>query len=121
VRLRITRQLSGSIDGIHLDDFVVGFVYDVGTSVGSYLLAEGAGEPVAEGAAEPVGRNSPAAFPAGNRSRFRFDVFTSDDIEATDRNKNKVVPIRRSQALSWAADSEGGRKRKRRKPTSDNG
>jgi len=121
VRLRITRQLSGSIDGIHLDDFVVGFVYDVGTSVGSYLLAEGAAEPVAEGTSEPVGGNPPVAFPLGNRSRFRFDVFTSDDIAVPDRNQNKVVPIRRSQPLSWAADSEGRRKRKRRKPTSDNG
>jgi hypothetical protein len=45
VRLRITRALSGSIDGIHLSQFVVGELYDVGTSVGSFLLSVGAAEP----------------------------------------------------------------------------
>jgi len=110
------------MDGIHLDDFVVGFVYDVGTSVGSYLLAEGAGEPVEDVVVEPAGGNAPVTFPVGNRSRFRFDVFSSDDIEVPDRTQNKVVPIRPSQPLSWAADREARRKRKRRtKPTSDNG
>jgi hypothetical protein len=45
VRLRITRQPSGSVDGIRLDDFIVGFVYDIGTTLGSYLLAQGLAEP----------------------------------------------------------------------------
>ena len=48
MRLRITRGIAGSIDGIHLDHFLVGEIYDVGTSVGSYLLAIGAAEPVSE-------------------------------------------------------------------------
>ena len=48
MRLRITRALSGSIDGIQLSHFVVGEVYDVGTSVGSFLLSVGAAEPVSD-------------------------------------------------------------------------
>jgi hypothetical protein len=52
VRLRITRALSGSIDGIHLSQFVVGEVYDVGTSVGSFLLSVGAAEPLGDVASE---------------------------------------------------------------------
>jgi hypothetical protein len=48
MRLRITRQVSGSLDGIQLNQFEVGQLYDVGTAVGSYLLAIGAAEPVAE-------------------------------------------------------------------------
>ena len=48
VRLRITRALSGSIDGIHLSHFVVGEVYEVGTSVGSFLLSVGAAEPTSD-------------------------------------------------------------------------
>ena len=48
MRLRITRTLSGSIDGIQLDHFEVGRDYDVGTSIGSYLLAIGAAEPAPE-------------------------------------------------------------------------
>ena len=46
MRVRITRSLSGSIDGIQLDRFIPGFVYDVGTSIGSYLLSEGWAVPV---------------------------------------------------------------------------
>jgi hypothetical protein len=48
VRLRITRPVSGSIDGIRLDHFERGEIYEVGTKVGSYLLAIGAAEPVSE-------------------------------------------------------------------------
>ena len=48
MRLRITRVINGSIDGIQLDHFEPGQLYDVGTATGSYLLAIGAAEPVAE-------------------------------------------------------------------------
>jgi hypothetical protein len=48
VRLRITRTLGGSIDGIHLDRFQRGRVYEVRTLLGCYLLAEGAAEPVSD-------------------------------------------------------------------------
>jgi hypothetical protein len=37
VRLRVTHALSGSIDGIRLSDVRVGFVYDVGATLGCYL------------------------------------------------------------------------------------
>ena len=46
MRLRITRKLIGSIDGLQLSHFERGVLYDVGTSLGSYLLALGAAEPV---------------------------------------------------------------------------
>ena len=48
MRLRITRSVSGSIDGIQLSHFEVGQLYEVGTAVGSYLLAVSAAEPVSE-------------------------------------------------------------------------
>jgi hypothetical protein len=48
VRVRITRKLSGSIDGIPLRDFVPGESYNVSTSLGSYLLCERWAEPAAE-------------------------------------------------------------------------
>ena len=48
VRLRITRTLRGSIDGIHLDRFRRGRVYEVRTLLACYLLAEGAAEPVSD-------------------------------------------------------------------------
>jgi hypothetical protein len=45
MRLKITRALSGSIDGIQLSLFVVGHVYEVSASLGSFLIAVGAAEP----------------------------------------------------------------------------
>jgi hypothetical protein len=48
MRLRITKPLSGSIDGIQLSRFTVGFTYEVGTSLGCYLLSERVAEPADE-------------------------------------------------------------------------
>ena len=41
MRVRITRPLSGSVDGIDISRFIEGCVYDVGTTVANYLLAQG--------------------------------------------------------------------------------
>ena len=46
MRLKITRRLTGSIDGLQLAHFEPGETYDLGTSLGSYLLALGAAEPL---------------------------------------------------------------------------
>ena len=48
MRLRITRQLRESIDGIQFSAFRPGYVYQVGSTIGNYLLASGAAEPVAD-------------------------------------------------------------------------
>ena len=48
MRLRITRQLRESIDGIQFAAFRPGYVYEVGTTIANYLLASGAAEPVAD-------------------------------------------------------------------------
>ena len=48
MRVRVTQRVTGSIDGIQLDQFEPGYVYDVGTAIGSYLLALQAVEPVAD-------------------------------------------------------------------------
>jgi hypothetical protein len=46
VRVKITRELHGSIDGIQLKRFAPGEVYDVSPSFGSYLLTVRAAEAV---------------------------------------------------------------------------
>ena len=46
MRLRITRQLYESIDGIQFPAFRPGFVYEVGSTIGNYLLATRSAEPV---------------------------------------------------------------------------
>ncbi len=59
MRVRITRPLSGSVDGIELAKFAEGSIYDVGTTVGTYLLSQGwavlSGDD--EGTAGPVNRH----------------------------------------------------------------
>ena len=49
MRVRITKSLDGSIDGIQLDPFVTGQIYEVGTSIANYLMAEGSAVPIVEG------------------------------------------------------------------------
>lgn len=46
MKVRITQNLAGSIDGIQLDHFKIGHVYDLGPSLGSVLVAEGWAEVV---------------------------------------------------------------------------
>jgi CheY-like chemotaxis protein len=56
MRVRICRQPAGAIDGIALEHFRTGFVYDVGTQLASVFLAEGWAQAVDEhgsGKSEP--------------------------------------------------------------------
>jgi len=48
MRVRITKALAGSIDGIQLSRLSKGHVYDVNTSLACYLLSEGMAEPAAD-------------------------------------------------------------------------
>lgn len=48
MRVRITEPLHGSIDGIRIDRFQVGAVYEVGVSLACYLMAMRAAEPVTD-------------------------------------------------------------------------
>ena len=45
MRVRITKTLTGSIDGIQLSRLSKGQVYDVNTSLACYLLSEQVAEP----------------------------------------------------------------------------
>ena len=46
MRLRICRRPRGSIAGVAIDQFQVGAIYEIGTQLGSILLAEGCAERV---------------------------------------------------------------------------
>lgn len=57
MRVRITKTLAGSIDGIQISRLSKGRVYDVNTSLACYLLSEEMAEPVSSddaAAAAPV-------------------------------------------------------------------
>jgi hypothetical protein len=46
MRVKIVTAMHGKIDGIDLERFEVGRVYEVGTSLGNYLMASGYAMPV---------------------------------------------------------------------------
>jgi CheY-like chemotaxis protein len=48
MRIRILCRAHGQADGVRLDRFEPGFIYDVGTTIANLLLAEGWAEPVAD-------------------------------------------------------------------------
>lgn len=72
MRVRITRHLTGSVDGIDLSRFLEGLTYDVGTTLGNYLLAQEWAEPVSHG--EPA-----TILPSLNRTIKRPSVLIVED------------------------------------------
>jgi hypothetical protein len=82
MRVRITKRLSGSIEGIQLGRFKPGSIYDVTTSLATYLLCERMAEPVAE--------DSPAL---GEPDSERRDV----SRKADKRSKAADRPLRADQ------------------------
>jgi CheY-like chemotaxis protein len=76
VRLRICRQPTGVIDGIPLEKFRAGIVYDVATQLANVFLAEGWAEPVEELAAE----RQPTKPPEGRISALVLVVDDDTDL-----------------------------------------
>jgi len=93
MRVRITKALAGSIDGIQLSRLSRGQVYDVNTPLACYLLTEGMAEPAAND--EPT-----AVLPAENRLFER---------PLDSRGKGLILP------RSLAADRTRKRSRKKKK------
>jgi CheY-like chemotaxis protein len=71
LRVRITETLRGDVDGIELSRFLEGLTYDVGTTLGNYLLAEGW--------AEPCSDDQPAAVLPLNRTIHRPGILVVED------------------------------------------
>ena len=87
MRVRITQPLSGSIDGIQLSRFITGLTYEVGTTVGSYLLSTGV--------AVPVESETPAlVLPIQDVAEILFP--NTPLSEAADRPRRKKARRKRS-------------------------
>ena len=71
MRVRITRQPTGSVDGIDLTKYLEGLTYEIGTTLGNYLLAQQWAEPVAD--------QEPAAILPLNRTIHRPSVLIIED------------------------------------------
>ena len=48
MRVRITREMSAELDGLQLDSFKIGEMYDIGTSLATYLMSCGFAIPVVD-------------------------------------------------------------------------
>jgi hypothetical protein len=100
LRIFVTQRLSGSIDGIRLDRFRPGCVYEVGAVIGSYLLALGVARPVDDDTPETVpapGRQLFGPLVVGDRSYVPRPRFVRDvRAQAADRpaKKKKTKPRR---------------------------
>ena len=89
LRLLITQRLSGSIDGIRLDRFHPGGVYEVGATVGSYLLAVGAAQPVEDDATPTTPSHDRQLFgPIVGGHGYTLPQLVQD--KAADRSRKKV-------------------------------
>lgn len=99
MRLRITRQLCESIDGIQFSAFRAGYVYEVGTTVGNYLLADGA--------AEPADDDEPSIVLPPDKQLFHPAALFADSVHTPTK---KAI---RSDAQPVAEPADGPPRRKR--------
>jgi len=89
MRVRITKALMGSIDGIQLSRLSKGQVYDVYTSLACYLLSEEVAEPALD--------DEPTAVLPLEKKLFQQPVEARRGIVlpralAADRNRKKKKP-----------------------------
>jgi hypothetical protein len=89
MRVRITKVLTGSIDGIQLSRLSKGQVYDVYTSLACYLLSEEVAEPALD--------DAPTAILPLEKKLFQQPAETRRGIVlprslAADRNRKKKKP-----------------------------
>ena len=99
VRLRITRTLDGSIDGIHLGRFRYARVYEVRTLLACYLLAEGA--------AEPVSDDTPVEILPPEKRMF------APSIDAPPQDSDFLKPTHRPRTSPLAEAADRVRRRRR--------
>jgi hypothetical protein len=86
MKLRITRPIDGSIDGIQLDQFAPGQIYEIGTSLASFLLSVEAAEPVDQDAAVTGTTLEQMFRPAHGASTF--DKAADRDARGTRKNRD---------------------------------
>ncbi|MBI3263869.1 MAG: hypothetical protein HYZ58_12065 [Acidobacteria bacterium] len=89
MKVRITQQLSGSIDGIQLDHFYPGHVYDIGATLGSVMLAEGWAEPVPDEEAPMAPADSDVAEKWGKKFDRILQSTTVHDAPRPPRKKTR--------------------------------
>ena len=96
MRVRITKPLSGSIDGIQLSRLSKGHVYDVYTSLACYLLSEEVAEPAPDD--EPI-----AVLPIENQmfqqpAETRKGIILPHSLASDRARKNARAPKKKRES-----------------------
>lgn len=99
LRVRITRTLSGDVDGIDLSRFIEGLTYDVGTTLGNYLLAQGW--------CQPTGDDQATAVLPLNRTIYRPGVLIVEDDEDMRRILTQLLEYHGWNTISACDGIEG--------------
>jgi len=95
MHLRIRRQLTGSIDGVPLDRFHAGVVYEVGTQLANVFLAEGWAEPIAEdGAPSRIAALVLVVDDESRVRRFTTRLLTGKGYEAVEAADGREAMVR---------------------------
>jgi hypothetical protein len=91
MRVRITRTLTGSIDGIQLSRLSKGHVYDVNTSLACYLLSEEMAEPASSDEPTSVLPVEKKLFgqPIAPRPGFVFPRLLAADRSGSQKRRKK--------------------------------
>jgi CheY-like chemotaxis protein len=109
VRVRITRQLKGSVDGIDLSKFLEGLTYEVGTTLGNYLLAQRW--------AEPASQQDAAAVLPLNRTIHRPGVLIVEDDDDMRQIVMQLLEYHGWPAYGASDGIEGLRKLQEHRPS----
>ena len=109
MRVRITRQLKGSVDGIDLTKFLEGLTYEVGTTLGNYLLAQEW--------AEPASQQDAAAVLPLNRTIHRPSVLIVEDDDDMRQILLQLLEYHGWPAHEAADGAEGLEKLKQHRPS----
>ena len=105
LRLRILKPLTGSIDGIQLGRFRAGSVYELGSTIASYLLAIGA--------AEPAPDDAPATLLPPDQQLFGPVVKGLGHVPKLQRERSIAPP--RATSIERVLDKAAERRRKKRR------
>jgi len=65
MRVRITRRMSGTVDGVSLERFQSGATYEISASLATYLIVNGA----ATASEEPTAQTPPRSEPIDTAAR----------------------------------------------------
>jgi hypothetical protein len=106
VRLRTCRQPAGTIDGVRVEHFRPGLIYDIGIQLADVFLAEGWGEPVEAGSEShrPLNRVAALVLVVDDETDLRqltADVLLCNGYDVVQAGHGQEDQLREGQSASF--------------------